>query len=143
MVLPKPVGACRNGVRLSSRLERVDLSGVQPRQWQPCSTKEGDVSEKTDCSTLRRSDVKRVDVLRDQTSEHQHHGQTLTDCACKEQLTATNVLDQPPGRCCEDGIYDHVDTAEDQGHRSRLAEGVLEQDWEIVDHGIAATDLSN
>jgi hypothetical protein len=30
MLLPKPIRACRDRIRLSSRLERIDLCGVQP-----------------------------------------------------------------------------------------------------------------
>jgi hypothetical protein len=33
MLLPKPIGTCRNRICLGSRLQRIDLCRVQPGKW--------------------------------------------------------------------------------------------------------------
>jgi hypothetical protein len=125
--LPEPVRTCRDRVRLSTCLEWVDLCRVQPGKRQPCCTEEGNVGKQSKCSALRGTGVVGIDVLRDQTGENNDHGQALTDCTSEEQLAATNVLDQPPGRCGEYRVYDHIHTAQDERHRSCLAEGIFKQ----------------
>ena len=102
MVLPKPVGARRDCVSLRSSLQRVDLCWVQPGQWQPCRAEEGNVGEQTDSGTLCWTSIGRVDTLGEQAGKYDHHGQALANGTSKEQLATTDVLNQPPGRCCED-----------------------------------------
>ena len=140
--IPEPVRACRDRVCLGTCLEWVDLCWVQPRKRQPRCTEEGNVSEQSKCSALRRTGVVGINVLRDQAGEHDDHGQALTDCASQEQLAAANVLDQPPGRCCEDGVYDHIHTTQDERHSPCLSEGIFKQHGQIVNHCVAAAHLS-
>ncbi len=46
--VPQPVRHRRYGIGLGPRLERVDLSRVQPRQRQPRGTEKGDIREESD-----------------------------------------------------------------------------------------------
>lgn len=65
----------------------------------------------------------------------------MPDGADEEELAAAGSLDDEPGDGGEDGVDDHVDTAEEERHVGSLVDRLLEQDREVVDDGIAATDL--
>lgn len=78
---------------------------------------------------------------RKEGTKSENHGKTLADSSDEEQLAATDALDSEPGGCREDGVDDHVDTAEQQSEVVAGSDGGLEQDWEVVDDGVAASDL--
>lgn len=120
-LLTYPVRYSRNGIRLRSRLQRVDLSRVQPRQRQPRSTEECNVREETDGSSLGGGFS-----VWNQSSEGNNHGQALADGTNEEELAATHTLDGEPRGRGEDGVNDHVDAAEEEGHVVSDTDGVLE-----------------
>lgn len=132
----EPVGAGRDGVGLCASLEGVDLSGVQPGERQPCGTEEGNVGEETESGTLGRSSS-----TGNQAGKGDDHGGHLTDGTDEQELAATDSLNDEPRSGGKDGVDNHVDTAEQQRHVLRLANGVLEQNGEVVDDGVAATEL--
>lgn len=132
----EPVGTCRNSVCLRACLDGTDLGRVEPRKRKPSSSKRGDVSKETDGSSLGR-----VGISRNQACKSQDHGKHLAGRSPEEKLPASNSLNDEPGHGGKGGVDNHVDTAEQHGHVVRLANGVLEQDGEVVDDGVAATDL--
>lgn len=107
----EPVGASTDSVGLGARLDGVDLGRVQPRERQPCCTERGDVGEQTNGSTLGGTGS-----TRNETSKGDKHGNTLPDCAVKEELPSANALNQEPGEGGKDRVHNHVDTTHQQGH---------------------------
>lgn len=131
-----PVGAGRHGVGLSTSADGVDLGGIEPGEGKPGGTKEGDVGEKTDGGAAGLHGV-----VGDQAGKDDDHGKHLANATDQEQTTATDSLNDKPGDGSEDGVDDHVDTTQQHGHVVGLANGILEKDREVVDDGVATTDL--
>lgn len=131
-----PVGAGRDGVGLSTGADGVDLGGIEPGEGKPSGTEEGDVGEETDSGTASSHGV-----AGDQAGEDEDHGKHLANGTDQEQTTATDALNDEPGDGSKDGVDDHVDTTQQHGHVVRLADRVLEENREVVDDGVATTDL--
>lgn len=134
--VPEPVGDGGGSVSLCAGLERVDLSGVQPGERQPGSTEEGDVGEETDSSSLGGSGG-----TRDQSTESENHGSTLADGSNEEEFAATDTLNGEPRGSGKDGVDDHVDTTEEESHVVVGTDGLLEENGEVVDDGVATGEL--
>jgi len=134
--VPEPVGDGRGGVSLRAGLERVDLSGVEPREGQPSGTEEGDVGEETDSSTLGSRGGSG-----DESAEGEDHGQALADGSNEEELAATDTLNGEPRGCSEDGVDDHVDAAEEESQVVIGTDGLLEENGEVVDDSVATGEL--
>ncbi|KAI7498754.1 general substrate transporter [Hortaea werneckii] len=129
-----PVLSGGQSVGFRAGLERVDLSRVQPWQWQPGSTEESNVGEETDSGTL----ASLLSAWNERT-EGDHHGKHLTDL--KTQLATANALDSEPGGRGEERVHNHVNTTQEQGSVVRCVDSVLEQNREVVDHSVAAREL--
>lgn len=134
--VPEPVGDGGGGVSLRAGLERVDLSGVEPREGQPSGTEEGDVSEEADGSTLGSRGS-----TGNESAEGEDHGQALADSSNEEKLAATDALNSEPRGCSEDGVNDHVDTAKEKSRVVIGTDGLLEENGEVVDDSIATGEL--
>lgn len=134
--VPEPVGDGGGGIGLRSGLEGVDLGRVQPGEREPCGTEEGNVGEETDSGTLGSSGG-----TRDQGAEGQNHGETLADGTDEEELAATDTLNGEPRGSGEDGVDDHVDTTEEEGHVVVDTDGLLEENREVVDDSVATGEL--
>jgi len=134
--VPEPVGDGGGGVSLRAGLERVDLSGVEPREGQPSGTEESDVSEETDGSTLGSRGS-----TGDESAEGEDHRQALANGSNEEELAATDTLNGEPRGCSEDGVDDHVDTAEEESQVVIGTDGLLEENGEVVDDGVATGEL--
>lgn len=134
--VPQPVVDGRESVSLGTSLERVDLSRVEPGQRKPCGTEEGNVGEETDGGT---SSVHRV--VGNKTGEDEDHGQALADSTVKEKLATSNALDEEHGGGCEGGVDDHVDTTEQIRQILAGADGLAEQDREVVNDSVATGKL--
>lgn len=52
------------------------------------------------------------------------------------------MLDQPPGRCGEDRVDDHVHATQDKRQSPGLSERILKQHREIINHSVATAHLS-
>lgn len=96
-------------VGLRAGPERVDLGRIQPGQWEPGSTEECDVGEKSDGGALGR-----LLVSRDQCTKGEHHGQALTHGSNDEKLAASNSLDEVPRCSSENGVNHHVNAAKEK-----------------------------
>lgn len=134
--VPEPVGDGGGSVGLCAGLERVDLGGVQPGERQPGSTEEGDVGKETDSGSLGGSGG-----TGDQSAESQDHGSTLADGSDEEELAATDTLNSKPRSSGEDRVDDHVDTTEEESHVVVGTDGLLEENGEVVDDGVATGEL--
>jgi hypothetical protein len=134
--IPEPVGDSRGSVGLRAGLEGVDLSGVQPGERQPGSTEESDIGEETDSGTLGSRGS-----TGDQSAEGKDHRGTLSDGTDEEELAATNTLNGEPRSSGEDGVDDHVDTTEEESHVVVGTDGLLEENREVVDDGVATGKL--
>ena len=132
----EPVGARRDGVGLCASLDGADLGRVEPRERQPGRSKGGDVGEEADGGALCGAGG-----ARDQAGKGQHHGEHLAGRAPEEELAASDTLDDEPRDGGKGGVDNHVDAAQQHGHVVSLADGVLEEDGEVVDDGVAAADL--
>lgn len=132
----EPVRARGDGVGLGARLDRVDFGRVQPRERQPGRAEERDVGEEADGCAFGV-----VRTTWDQACEDEDHGQALADGPDEEELAASGAFDDEPRDGGEDGIDDHVDTAEEERHGVAFADGVLEENGEVVDDCVAAPDL--
>ena len=102
----EPVAAGRDGVGLRTGLDGRQLSGVEPRQRQPGGTEDTHVHEEAKDSTLSS-----LSIARNQAAKDNNHGSTLAKAPTKEQLATTNLLNKEPGECGENGVANHVDTA--------------------------------
>ena len=132
----QPVRAGRDGVGSGAGLDWVDLGWVQPWKWEPGGTEEGDVGEETDGGSLGSAWS-----VWNQAGEDEDHGQALTDSTDQEELATTNALNDEPGGGGEDGVDDHVDTTEEERQLVGLADGILEENWEVVDDSVATREL--
>lgn len=74
--VPDPVGDGRYSVGLCSGLQWVDFCGVEPREWEPSGSKEGDVGEETDGCTLCGGLG-----AGDESAKGDNHGETLAGTA--------------------------------------------------------------
>lgn len=133
----EPVRDGRGGVGVGARAQRVDLRGVEPGERQPGRAETGDVGEEADDGAVGGGFR-----AGDQAGEDEDHGEALPDCAPEEELSAAGFLDDEPGGGGEDCVDDHVDAAHQEGELlvSR-GDGGFEEYGEVVDDGVAATDL--
>lgn len=134
--VPEPVRAGGDSVSLGASLDGRDLGWVQPGQRQPGGTERGNVGEETDSSTLRGRGS-----TRNQAGEDDDHRSHLANSTPQEKLAATDLLNKEPGESSEDRVDNHVDTTEEERHGLGLADGVLEENREIVDDGVATSNL--
>lgn len=132
----QPVVAGRNSIGLGSGLEGRKFGGIEPGEREPGGTKDTHVEEEAKDGTLGT-----LCVTRNETGEDDDHGDALTDRATEEQLATTDLLNEEPGECGENGVTDHVDTTNQKREIVRLVQGVFEQDRQIVDDSVAARQL--
>lgn len=132
----EPVGAGGDGVGLRTGLDGRQLGGVEPGQGQPGGAKDAHVQEEAEDGTLGG-----LGVTGDQAAEDNDHGGALAKGAAQEEVATTDLLDEEPGEGGEDGVANHVDTTDQEGKVVRLADGVLEQNGQIVDDSVATGDL--
>lgn len=76
-----------------------------------------------------------------EAGEDDYHRDHLASHTADEELATADLLDEEPGEGGEDGVVDHVDTADERGHELGLAEGLLKKDGEVVYHGVTAGQL--
>ena len=132
-----PVVNRAESVGLRAGLERVDLGGVQPGEWQPSSAEEGDVDEKTYSSTVGSTSLGRGN----KAGEGKNHSQALSNGTDQEELTATDTLNDKPRCSREDGIDNHVDTSQKKGEVVVRTESVLAKNGKVVDDSVATRQL--
>ena len=65
----------------------------------------------------------------------------MSDCSVKEKLTAPSLFDDKPGNRSEGCVDDHVYASQEKSEGVSCANGVLKENWEIVDDGVAASEL--
>lgn len=118
----------------SSHFKVLDIT--HPRQRQPAGAEARNVREEPDSGSLCSGRG-----AGNQAREDEDHAQTLAHGAPEEELSAPHALDDEPGYGGEDGVDDHVDAAEEEGYVVRLVDRRLEQDREVVDDRIAASNL--
>lgn len=138
---------------MSSDRHRVELGGVQPRQGQPSGTEESDEEEKTESASLGG-----VAGAFLETPESDKHGNHLTDCTDKEELSSTDSLDQEEGGKSEGSlsyqpltlfrgmgkgthVYQRQDTTQNVCQPVRKPDLPLEQDSSVVDNSITTAEL--
>lgn len=109
-------------------------SDTYPRQRQPRSAKASNIREQSNGSSLRRGFG-----AGDEAAEDEDHAQPLPHGAPEEQFASPGALDDEPADGGEDGVDDHVDAAEEEADVVGLVDGFLEEDWEVVDHGVTTT----
>ena len=98
----QPVGAGRDRIRLSAGLHGVDLSGIEPWEWEPSGTENDDEheqAENTSFGSLLRfgAGFGLIDAGGDESRESDDHGEALANCTPKEEGTTANSLNQEPG----------------------------------------------
>lgn len=64
----------------------------------------------------------------EEAGEDNYHRNHLASHTADEELATADLLDEEPGEGGEDGVVDHVDTADEHGHELSLAEGLLKKD---------------
>lgn len=131
-----PVDGGGDGVGATTSANWVDLGWVQPWEWEPGGTEEGDVGEETDSGTIRGG----LGVWK-QAGEDEDHGQALAEGTDEEELAATSTLDDEPGDGSEDRVDNHVDTTQQHGKVVGGVERGLHENWEVVDDGVTSTEL--
>lgn len=132
----EPVGTGGNSVGLGTSLEGVDLGRVQPGERKPSGTERGNVGEETDSGTLGGGLG-----TGEQTGKGQDHGEELANGSVEEKIAATNALNEEPGKGGKDTVDNHVDTTEKHSHVVGVDDLVLEENGEIVDDGVATSEL--
>lgn len=132
----KPVGAGGQSVGFRAGLDRGNFCRVKPRQRKPCGAKTGDIREETNGGTDGRALP-----VRDQAGKRDYHGKALPDSPVEEQLAPADSFDQEPGHSSENRVNNHVNSAKQHGHFVGLFDGRLEENGEIIDDCVTATDL--
>ena len=87
----EPICASRHSIRLAASLDRIDLSWVQPREWEPRSTKRSYVGEETYGRSLGCGLG-----FWNKTRKDKDHGEHLASSTPEEELASTNTLNDEP-----------------------------------------------
>lgn len=132
----EPVGAGGDGVRFRARLDGREFSRVQPGKGKPGGAEAGHVEEEAKDGALLGALA-----VGDQTGKGDHHGDELDPRAVEKEVAAADLLDEEPGEGGENGVHDHVDTADEQSELVLFTQGVLEEHRQVVDHRVATTEL--
>lgn len=132
----QPVAHGGDGVGLSSDGLRVQFGRVQPGKRKPSGTEKGDEEVETESGTLGRPLR-----AREQASESDEHGDSLTDGTDQEHGSSTASFDEDERRDGENGVDDSEDTTENEGELSFEADLVFEENCRVVDDGVASTKL--
>lgn len=118
----KPVVNGRNSICGRTRLDRVDLGGVEPRQFEPGEAKEREESKDTDDRSV---DDRRV-FASGQATHDQQHRRRLADRSDEKQLSAARLVDQWEGNARREGVDRRQDRAEDERQLATEAEVLFE-----------------
>lgn len=105
----QPVDTGGDSVGFGSGLDGVDFGRVEPGQGEPGGAEEGNVGKQAH-SSAASSHFLAVN----EAGERDDHGKGLSQTADEEHLSPADALDDEPGSGGEDGINDHVDTAQEE-----------------------------
>lgn len=132
----EPVGHGRDSVGLGTSRHRVELGGVEPRKGEPGGTEERDEEVQTDGGTLCWADT-----TGKETCPGDEHGDCLADGSDKEELAATDTLDEDERKQSEEHVDDRKDTTKNERKLHVETDLLVEQDSGVVDDGVASTKL--